>query len=86
MAPGAVAASSAAHDRRDAIRAAPLRVRRTALASRAMEPQLTERDLALLLMNEESLLTFGAVLGLQARAGRGEFSPEKLPVQGHLPA
>jgi hypothetical protein len=33
-----------------------------------MEPQVTERDVALLLLSEESLVTLGAVLGWQARA------------------
>lgn len=32
-----------------------------------MEPELTKRDLQLLLLNEKSWVTLGAVLGLQAR-------------------
>jgi hypothetical protein len=33
-----------------------------------MEPRLTERDLALLLLSEEAMVALGAVLGLRARA------------------
>lgn len=33
-----------------------------------MEPHVTERDVALLLLSEKSLVTLGAVLGWQARA------------------
>ena len=33
-----------------------------------MEPRITERDVALLLLSDESLVTLGAVLGWQARA------------------
>lgn len=33
-----------------------------------MEPRVTERDVALLLLSEESLINLGAVLGWQARA------------------
>jgi hypothetical protein len=51
-----------------------------------MEPPVTERDLALLLMSEQSLLTLGAVLGWQARAGRGERTLEEAPSFGVLPA
>lgn len=32
-----------------------------------MEPELTKRDLQLLLLNEKSWVTLGAVLGLQAQ-------------------
>jgi hypothetical protein len=32
-----------------------------------MEPQITERDLAMLLLSEEALVALGAVLGLKAR-------------------
>lgn len=43
-----------------------------------MEPQVTERDVALLLLSEDSLVTLGAILGWQARAaldGRDEDDP-----------
>jgi hypothetical protein len=33
-----------------------------------MEPQLTERDVAMLLLSEDALLALGAVLGWKARA------------------
>jgi hypothetical protein len=33
-----------------------------------MEPTVTERDIALLLMSEESWVTLGAVLALQAQS------------------
>ena len=51
-----------------------------------MEPQVTERDCALLLMSQESLLTLGAVLGWQARAGRIEPALEDVAVADVLPA
>jgi hypothetical protein len=50
-----------------------------------MEPRVTERDVALLMLSEESLLTLGAVLAFQARAALGERGsvepspPEVLP-------
>jgi len=48
----------------------------------AMEPRVTERDLALLMLSEESLLPLGAVLGLQARSVLGERdSVEPPPVE-----
>jgi hypothetical protein len=33
-----------------------------------MEPQITDRDVALLMLSEDSLVALGAVLGWQARA------------------
>jgi len=33
-----------------------------------MEPEVTERDMALLLLSEDSLVTLAAMLGWQARA------------------
>ena len=53
----------------------------TALALRAMEPQVTERDVALLMLNEQALLALGAVLGWQARSAltdRGAEAPSAL--------
>jgi len=50
-----------------------------------MEPQVTDRDVALLLMSEASLLAFGAVLGWRARAALGDPSTEELPLEDVLP-
>jgi len=51
-----------------------------------MEPRITERDVALLMLSEESLLTLGAVLGLQARAALGDRSSDELLDSEMLPA
>ena len=51
-----------------------------------MEPQITERDVALLLMSEDSLLTLGAVLGWQARTARDERAFEHPAAVELLPA
>jgi hypothetical protein len=46
-----------------------------------MEPTVTERDVALLLMNEESWVTLGAVLALRARMREDEPLPSvRLPL------
>jgi hypothetical protein len=52
-----------------------------------MEPQITERDVALLLLSEQSLLALGAVLGWKARAALvddAHDSPQT--ISGVLPA
>jgi hypothetical protein len=54
--------------------------RPAALVFQAMEPRITERDVALLLMSEESLLALGAVLGWQARAALENEDESSLPV------
>jgi len=41
---------------------------RAALGCLTMEPEVTERDMALLLLSEDSLVTLAAMLGWQARA------------------
>lgn len=51
-----------------------------------MEPRVTERDVALLMLSEDSLLTLGAVLGLQARAALGDGSSDELLQAEVLPA
>ena len=51
-----------------------------------MEPQVTERDVALLLLSEESLLALGAVLGWQARAALDGRDDEKPFTSAMLPA
>lgn len=54
----------------------------------AMEPQVTERDVAMLLLNEDALLALGAVLGWKARAAlEGSLRDEDLArAAGTLPA
>jgi len=47
---------------------------------------MTERELAMLLLDEEALLVLGAVLGWQARAALLGSAPEELPVGAQLPA
>jgi hypothetical protein len=37
------------------------------LSFRAMEPILTERDIEMLLLNEDALVNLGAMLGLRAK-------------------
>lgn len=39
------------------------------------EPLVTERDLTLLLMNEDSLVALGAMLGFRAKAVPGDLLP-----------
>ncbi|MFM7735400.1 MAG: hypothetical protein ACKOCT_21090 [Alphaproteobacteria bacterium] len=39
------------------------------------EPAVTDRDLALLMMSEDSLVALGAMLGLQARTVPGDLLP-----------
>jgi hypothetical protein len=51
-----------------------------------MEPRVTDQDLALLLMSEESLLALGALLGWQARAALGARSSESPGGVDPLPA
>lgn len=52
-----------------------------------MEPRITERDVALLMLSEDSLLTLGAVLGFQARAAlRDRSDDDAMPQVGVLPA
>jgi len=51
-----------------------------------MEPQITARDVALLLMSEDSLLTLVAVLGWQARTARDGRPFEDPAVVELLPA
>ncbi|HEY8517189.1 MAG TPA: hypothetical protein VIS07_16900 [Candidatus Binatia bacterium] len=53
-----------------------------------MEPQVTERDVAMLLLNEDALLALGAVLGWKARAAlEGSLRDEDLArAAGTLPA
>lgn len=51
-----------------------------------MEPQITERDVALLLLNEESLITLGAILGWQARAALDDRGDDEPTASAMLPA
>ncbi|MBY0278447.1 hypothetical protein K2Z84_24215 [Candidatus Binatia bacterium] len=51
-----------------------------------MEPQVTERDVALLLLNEDSLVTLGAILGWQARAAFDERADVPSAAHAMLPA
>ncbi|HZR79782.1 MAG TPA: hypothetical protein VFD92_01710 [Candidatus Binatia bacterium] len=45
-----------------------------------MEPRVTERDVELLLLNEESWVTLGAMLGLRTWMRPEEPLPASLPV------
>jgi len=45
-----------------------------------MEPNVTERDVALLLLNEESWVTLGAVLALRAQMPSEGPRPAGLPL------
>lgn len=56
------------------------------LASLAMEPQVTERDVALLLLSEDSLVALGAVLGWQARAALDGRDDDESFANAMLPA
>lgn len=58
----------------------------TDLALVAMEPQVTERDVALLLLSEESLVTLGAVLAWQARAALDDRGDAESLASEMLPA
>ena len=51
-----------------------------------MEPQVTERDVALLLLSEESLIALGAVLGWRARAALDGRDDEESCTSAMLPA
>jgi hypothetical protein len=50
-----------------------------------MEPTITERDVALLMLSQESLLALGAVLGWRARTALEEDDERSIPA-GVLPA
>ena len=43
-----------------------------------VEPLVTERDVTLLMMNEDSLVALGAMLGLQAKSVSGDLFPTGL--------
>ncbi len=51
-----------------------------------MEPLLTERDVALLMLNEDSWVTLGAVLGLKVRMPHEGEPGDVPPVVEGLPA
>jgi hypothetical protein len=51
-----------------------------------MEPQVTERDVALLLLSEDSLVALGAVLGWQARAALDDRGDRESLASETLPA
>jgi hypothetical protein len=51
-----------------------------------MEPEITERDVALLLMNEDSWVKLGAMLGLRPWMHPGDAVALDLPDSKHLPA
>lgn len=57
-----------------------------ALPSGAMEPRITEQDVAMLLLSEDALLALGAVLGLKAKAALGAVEPEEISLDTTLPA